>query len=72
EGGVQRVLPLAGDWGCPPVMFIPPLLEERGLGGKVIKPHPPLGVWVGVNAIQMRKSTISKVLTIPISHVTLY
>ena len=33
--GVQREIPVAGDWGCPPDTLIPPLLEERGLGGEV-------------------------------------
>ena len=33
--GVQRDFPLAGDWGCPPAIHIPPLLEERGIGGEV-------------------------------------
>ena len=33
--GVQRDFPLAGVWGCPPAIYIPPLLEERGSGGEV-------------------------------------
>jgi hypothetical protein len=34
--GVQRFYPLAGDWGCPPAIYLfPPLLEERGTGGEV-------------------------------------
>ena len=33
--GIQRDFPLAGDWGCPPAILIPPLLEERGTGGEV-------------------------------------
>jgi hypothetical protein len=32
---VQRGFPLPEVWGCPPDNFIPPLLEERGTGGKV-------------------------------------
>ena len=35
--GVQRDFPLAGAWGCPPVILIPPFLEERGAGGEVNK-----------------------------------
>jgi hypothetical protein len=26
--GVQRELPLVGDWGYPPAIILPPLLEE--------------------------------------------
>jgi len=33
--GVQRDFPLAGVWGCPPAILLPPLLEERGTGGEV-------------------------------------
>jgi len=33
--GVQRDIPLAGVWGCPPAILLPPLLEERGPGGEV-------------------------------------
>jgi hypothetical protein len=32
---VQREIPLAGVWGCPPAILIPPLLEERGSVGEV-------------------------------------
>jgi len=30
--GVQREVPLVGDWGYPPAIILPPLLEERGTG----------------------------------------
>ena len=33
--GVQREIPLAGVWGYPPAILIPPLLEARGTGGEV-------------------------------------
>jgi hypothetical protein len=39
--GVQRDFPLAGVWGCPPTILIPPLLEERGIGGEVNGKVPP-------------------------------
>ncbi|MDR9459893.1 MAG: hypothetical protein RI591_07090, partial [Dehalococcoidia bacterium] len=40
--GDQRDSSLAGDWGCPPALIIPPLLEERGLGGEVKDMITPL------------------------------
>jgi hypothetical protein len=33
--GIQRDIPLAGDWGCPPAILIPSFLKERGTGGEV-------------------------------------
>jgi hypothetical protein len=33
--GVQRDFPLAGVWGYPPAIHIPPLLEKRGIGVEV-------------------------------------
>ncbi len=33
--GCAEGIPSAGVWGCPPAIFIPPLLEERGAGGEV-------------------------------------
>ena len=33
--GVQREIPLAGVWGYPPALLIPPLLEARGTGSEV-------------------------------------